>query len=184
MDQLPRGRILELGFGTGRVLRTLSAEKREIYGIDLSHQMTRITSRRLRANNLQTNICQAIAQDLPFPNESFQSLIATFPSEYIFHQDTFKEAWRVLKTDGVFIIIPGVSQILGWKKRKSLIGLLDEAASILCRLTGEAIGADEEWKKIFQKGLQEFGFKVDIELIQQKRAVILRIIARKQPALG
>ena len=183
-EQLPPGRTLEIGHGTGRVLYELSTEGREIYGIDPSKQMTHIASRRLKDGIFQINLCQAKAQELPFPDESFQSLLATFPSEYIFDGDTFKEVWRVLKPGGVFIVIPGVSQILGWNGRRNLIALLDEAASLLYRLTGEAIGTGYDWKEFFKERMKEYGFAVDIELVQQSRAVVLRIIARKPPCIG
>jgi len=181
IEQLAPGRTLEIGHGTGRVLHALSSEGREIYGIDPSKQMTHIAARRLKDGIFPINLCQAKAQGLPFPNESFQSLLATFPSEYIYEKDTFKEAWRVLKPGGVFVIIPGISQILGWKGRRNLIALLDEVASLLYRLTGEAIGTGDVWKENFKDRMNEFGFAMDIEFVQQSRAIVLRMIARKPP---
>jgi ubiquinone/menaquinone biosynthesis C-methylase UbiE len=178
-DQIPPGRTLEIGHGTGRVLHALSSEGKEVFGIDPSKQMIRITSRRLQADYLPLHLCQAEAQYLPFPNESFQSLLATFPSEYILDKDTFMEAWRVLKTGGVFIVIPGIVEIFGWRGRKDLSAILDEVASLLYRLTGEAIGRGDEWKDKLEEMLKEIPFALNIEFVQQHRAVVLRITAKK-----
>jgi ubiquinone/menaquinone biosynthesis C-methylase UbiE len=180
IEHLPQGRILEIGFGTGKVLHILSSKQKQIYAIDSSHQMARISSKRLKTNGLPITLSLAQAQNLPFPNKTFQSLLATFPSEFIFNHDTLREAWRVLKPEGVFIIIPGVSHIKGIRGSKSLLGVLDELASFLYRLTGESIDADDEWKEAIKQGMEKFGFIIEIDLVEQERAVVYRIIARKK----
>jgi len=181
-ERIPPGRTLEIGHGTGRVLHSLSSEGREVFAIDPSKQMIRIASRRLQADHLPLHLCQAKAQSLPFPDESFQSLLATFPSEYILDKGTYLEAWRVLNPGGIFIIIPGIVEIFGWRGRKNLSALLDEVASLLYRLTGEAIGRGDEWKDKLEEVLKEIPFTLDIEFVQQHRAVVLRITAKKPPA--
>jgi ubiquinone/menaquinone biosynthesis C-methylase UbiE len=181
LDPVPEGRILEIGHGTGHVLKTLFANKLDAFGIDLSKQMTRITARRLRSGGYPNNICRAKAQSLPFPSDSFQCLLATFPSDYIFDEDTFREAWRVLKLGGDFIIIPGVSSITGWKDVKTPLSLFDQISMLLYDLTGESLGIEKDWQNRFKDRMGRLGFKVDIEFVEKDRATVIKITAIKQP---
>jgi ubiquinone/menaquinone biosynthesis C-methylase UbiE len=151
------------------------------FGIDLSKQMTRIAARRLSSGGYPKKICQAKSQSLPFPCNTFQTLITTFPSDYIFDEDTYSEAWRVLNTSGVFIIVPGVSSITGWKGVKKPLSLLDQISMLLYDLTGESLEIEKDWQNRYKEYMIRLGFKVNIEFIEQDRATVIKIIARKQP---
>jgi ubiquinone/menaquinone biosynthesis C-methylase UbiE len=182
IEILPPGRVLELGHGTGHILHALINEGVAVVGIDPSAQMTHITSRRLEKTHSPACIARAKAQDLPFPAESFASVLCTFPSEYIFDKGTFSEAWRVLEGDGVFVIILGIKRIIGWKHgRRDPLSFLDELASLVYRLTGEAIETGSDWEEDLKKMLKALNFSVDIELVYLERAEVLRIVARKLP---
>jgi ubiquinone/menaquinone biosynthesis C-methylase UbiE len=181
IECLPPGRVLEIGFGTGHLLTSLSEKGYAIVGIDPSKEMARIASGRFEKLALFARLVQAKAQALPFKNNEFHSILSTFPSEYIYDPFTIQEAWRVLKPEGVFVIIPGVEEILGFKsENKGLLSLLDTFASTLYRITGEAIDPDTQLAKEFMKRLSDPGFSWDIQHVQQPRAVVLRIIAKKK----
>jgi ubiquinone/menaquinone biosynthesis C-methylase UbiE len=180
MECLPTGRVLEIGYGTGYILTRLFGKGYDAFGIDLSKQMTHITSRRLDRLSLPKRIVRSKAQALPFKSNEFHSILSTFPSEYIINERVLKEAWRVLKPKGKFVIIPGVEEILGIKgEEKNLRALIDELSSLLYRVTGEAINPDTDVTNEFTKRLIETGFSVDIQHIRQHRAVVLQIIAQK-----
>jgi len=183
LEYLPPGRVLEIGHGTGHMLCSLSTQGHGVVGIDPSKQMTHIASRRLEKNDTSVPLVQAMAQALPFKNDIFHSVLSTFPSEYIFNPSTIREVWRVLKPEGIFVIIPGVEKIHGLQGgRKNILALLDEFASILYRITGEAIDPEASLANEFLKRLNHPGFSWEIQHVRQPRAVVMRIIARKMGA--
>lgn len=181
LDVLPAGSLLELGHGPGHLLFSLSQEGRKAIGVDLSKQMTRLASKRLRKAVLPARIARARAQALPFPNSHFDALFSTFPSEYIFDQRTFDEAWRVLKPAGIFIIVAGVTEIGGARSRKlNFIGIFDRLVAILYRVTGEEIPRNRNLAQTIEQELEKLGFSPTVEFVQQERARILRIRAEKR----
>ena len=181
VECLSPDRVLEIGFGTGHLLSSLSDTGYDIFGIDPSKEMVRITSERLGKLARSPRLARAKAQALPFKSNEFQSILSTFPSEYIYDPFTIREAWRVLKPGGTLVIIPGVEEILGFKGgNKNLLALFDTFASALYRITGEAINSDTQFAKEFMKRLKDPGFSWDIQHVQQPRAVVLRIVAKKK----
>ena len=93
------GSTLELAYGTGRLFTTMTRSGRSWVGIDISPFMARITARELRQNRLPVRAMQATAQSLPFPDNYFSNVVATFPTNYIFEPETLVEIKRVLRRD-------------------------------------------------------------------------------------
>jgi ubiquinone/menaquinone biosynthesis C-methylase UbiE len=77
----------------------------------------------------KSNLTRGLAQFLPYPEESFETVVATFPAEYIFQSVTLEEAYRVLVPGGRLVILPGAS-ILGR-------GLMDRLMAFIFHLTGQ-----------------------------------------------
>jgi len=76
--------ILEIGPGPGYLQRILSNRGLSIFGLDESLQMIRLAKNRLEKADYKTiNLARGLAQTLPFPDAKFDSVISTFPSEYI-----------------------------------------------------------------------------------------------------
>ena len=96
-----RGRVLELGCGTGNLQRALAARP-DLWtiGLDAAPQMLAITRRKLAATGEASNLARAVAQALPFSATSFDCIVATFPSEYIIDMATLTELRRVLRPGG------------------------------------------------------------------------------------
>lgn len=122
-------RILELGFGPGHLQRELTQAGFEAIGLDASPQMCRLASRNLRKSSISPTLFIGYAQHLPFANDSFESIVATFPSEYIFAPETLSEAGRVLQNGGRLVValsaLPGSASLPG------------RAAAWLFRITGQ-----------------------------------------------
>jgi ubiquinone/menaquinone biosynthesis C-methylase UbiE len=100
-----RGRVLETGCGTGYVQLALAQQHRRATGLDASRQMLGHTRRRLRRAGLAATLVRAVSQHMPFADNSYDSVLATFPSEYIIHPDTLAEIRRVLTPNGRLIIV-------------------------------------------------------------------------------
>ena len=106
-----RGRVLELGCGTGSLQRALARElgSEPVVGLDASPQMLALTRRKLAASGQSYRLVRAVAQALPFPGTSFDSIVATFPSEYIIDPATLAELRRVLRPGGRVVVVLAAS---------------------------------------------------------------------------
>lgn len=160
-------RVLELGHGPGHLQRILADRGLDVAGLDESAQMGRITLRRLAGARLPVRLTRGVAQRLPFPAETFESLVSTFPAEYIFDERTLAEAFRVMKAGGCFVILPA-----GWPKNPFL--------SWLYRVTGES--PDEAREVVKQKWMGPFnraGFRTDGQILEVKSGTLLILLATK-----
>ncbi len=100
-----RGRVLELGFGTG-YLQAALAGRPGVAGLDASPQMARLAARRVRRHGYTPRLARGVAQALPFAAASFDTVLATFPAEYIFDPTTHAEIRRVLAPEGRLVLLP------------------------------------------------------------------------------
>lgn len=100
-----RGRTLELGFGTGH-LQIALADRPTVAGLDASPQMAAIAASRLRRLGHHPRLATGIAQQLPFPADAFDTVVATFPAEYIVDPASHAEIRRVLAPGGRLVIVP------------------------------------------------------------------------------
>jgi ubiquinone/menaquinone biosynthesis C-methylase UbiE len=138
-------RVLEIGHGPGHLQKALLSRKWVAVGLDESAPMGRLARRNLkrylastRASSTisnqdidytQTSLARGVSQHLPFHDSSFDTVVATFPTEYIYDPATLQEAYRVLLPAGRLVILPGAT-ILGR-------GLLDRIMALLFRITGQ-----------------------------------------------
>ena len=102
-------RVLELAHGPGHLLAAMSRVGFSLVGLDLSPQMGRLARNRLlRSGVLTAPLVLARAQALPFRTGSFDSVVSTFPTEFIFDPATLKEMARVMGQGGTAVIVAGV----------------------------------------------------------------------------
>lgn len=180
LDVLPPGRSLEIGFGTGHMIEERASKGFFVAGVDISPQMTRIARKRHHKSDHSILIAQASGLQLPFPNTVFTSVLSTFPSEYIFKNETLEEIERVLIPGGKMVIIPGVQKITGPGSRgKILLRLLDKISALLYSLTGQETRPDTDWKENLIEKLESIGFSTSIENVRLERSIVLRIVAQK-----
>lgn len=136
LPYLPGRDILELGHGPGHMqVELLTAGKRS-FALDLSWQMNRMAFHLLKRNHLPGNIINGYAQSLPFPDASFNHIVATFPTEYIFQPETLSEARRVLRDSGTLVVIPAA--ILTGK------GWIVRALRLIYKVTGQGPDAFDQ----------------------------------------
>ncbi len=99
------GRTLELGYGPGHLQLAL-AERPGVAGLDASPQMAAMAARRLRRAGRPARLARGLAQALPFATAAFDTVVATFPAEYILDSRTHAEIRRVLAPGGRLVIVP------------------------------------------------------------------------------
>ena len=155
-------RILELGHGPGHLQHVLRGFGFDSTALDESPQMGLLAKRRLGAPHKLT---RGLAQRLPYANNSFDTIVATFPTEYIFDARTISEIERCLSSGGKLVIMPVAyprSKILRW----------------LYKITGETPSTLEE--SLISKTKQPFikaGLYTEIQMIEVKSGILLVVIA-------
>jgi ubiquinone/menaquinone biosynthesis C-methylase UbiE len=99
--------VLELGCGLGDLLADMLEAGYQCRAVEHSPQMVAAARDTLRQRKvgLDAWIIQGSAQQLPFADATFDTVISTFPSEYIYQSDTIAEIARVLRPEGRVIII-------------------------------------------------------------------------------
>lgn len=168
LQDLPaRGPILELGHGTGHLLKRLVLREDLSVGVDSSKQMSNLAARRLRAEGKRARLARARAQALPFPDRTFEALVSTFPSEFILEHDALTEACRVLRSKGMLVVVLS-ARITGRS-------LPDRFAAWLYRVTGQSGAIGDGWRQV----LRQAGLAGNLQTIRQPRAEVLRLVATK-----
>lgn len=181
-------RILEIGHGPGHLQSALLSRGLAVVGLDESTQMGRLAHSNLRralSSNVkttdpndhraytQTSLARGLAQHLPFPDECFSTLVATFPAEYIFDPQTLIEAKRVLVPKGRFVILPGAT-ITGR-------GLLDRAMALLFRITGQT--PPDLSELLHERSREPFlaaGFQLQVHEVDVKSSRVFILLATKR----
>jgi ubiquinone/menaquinone biosynthesis C-methylase UbiE len=97
-------RVLEVGHGPGHLLVALAERDLLTAGLDLSPTMVRQAKRRLQAADVPAPLVRARAQALPFHAGSVDTVVATFPTDYIVQSQTLREARRVLRPEGRLVV--------------------------------------------------------------------------------
>jgi SAM-dependent methyltransferase len=103
--------VLELGCGLGDLLADMLKAGYNCRAIEQSPEMLAAARATLRRRKVGQPIwvIQGIAQHLPFSDASFDTVVSTFPSEYIYDPDTIAEVERVLRPGGRLIVIEGAN---------------------------------------------------------------------------
>lgn len=103
-------RVLEVGCGPGRLLADMVRAGYTCAAVDRSPQMVAAARDELRRQGLdesQTPVSLADAQHLPYLGESFDTVVSTFPSEYIYAPASLREIARVLRPGGRLVVVMG-----------------------------------------------------------------------------
>jgi ubiquinone/menaquinone biosynthesis C-methylase UbiE len=177
-------RTLEIGHGPGHLQRVLLSRQLLTVAIDESAPMGRLAKRRLtklpsassnrpESDHFQpsgyahANLTRGLAQQLPFCDKSFDTIIATFPSEYIQDPYTLSEVKRCLSDGGRLLVLP-----VAMPKNRFL--------SWLFKVTGQA---PSDAMNVIQENLEgpfiESGFKIETHVLDRKSGTLIIIVAEK-----
>ena len=74
----PGGRVLEIGFGPGRLQVELARRADVCLGLDLAWGMCRFSRRRLLQAGLPSRLVRGSVFTLPYPSDSFDTVVSTF----------------------------------------------------------------------------------------------------------
>lgn len=166
-------RVLELGCGPGHLLAELAARGRTAMGLDLSPAMLGMARGRLRRRGLVCRLTLGRAQALPFADQAFDTVVVTFPAEFIGQAMTLAEISRVLAPGGRFVLVDEGrhlgrdlwSRVLNWALDvTSNRAMLDE-------LLEDLSGKENE---------EESLFIVTHGLVRGARSVVRVVVARRR----
>jgi len=133
------GEILEIGFGTGANLPYYPKHVKGLTAIDSNSGMTPIAERRVSARNVQVKHLVGDAQALPFPTESFDTVVSTWTLCSV--EDlkvVLGEIGRVLKRDGKLLFLEhGKSPESRVFRMQKLLCPLNRMVAGGCELTRE-----------------------------------------------
>jgi ubiquinone/menaquinone biosynthesis C-methylase UbiE len=156
--------VLELGHGPGHLQRFLLNRGLFAVGLDESAQMGKLARRRLGESGKLT---RSLAQSIPFADKSFQTIVATFPTEFIFDAQTLSEIKRCIVDAGKLIVLPAAwpkSPLLKW----------------LYRVTGESPPEfNEALKSRLMLPFIKAGFLTELQLVEVKSSMLLIVMAKK-----
>jgi ubiquinone/menaquinone biosynthesis C-methylase UbiE len=162
--------VLELGFGPGHLLAAMRIKNKTVLGLDESRQMANLAKRRLRSNGYaQLDITIGRAGDLPFPSDTFRTIVTTFPSKFIFDLDSLSEARRVLMSGGRLIVLP-----IAWHIGSAI---LERFMAWLFKATGESPGPVDIIIQRLRTPFERAGFLVRFEQLEVKSSLLLVMIA-------
>jgi ubiquinone/menaquinone biosynthesis C-methylase UbiE len=168
-------RVLELGHGPGHLQEALLRKASPDFftaGLDLSPQMGRRARNRLRHRGLPFSLVNGDARRLPFNSESFNAVVATFPSEYMYDKNTRDEIHRILTPGGELIVLP-LAYITGKRLR-------DRAAAFLFKVTGQA----PDIKESDLMPAEQPGFDIIFEWVELENSKLLLLTGRKTASEG
>ena len=115
----------------------------------------------------QINLTRGIAQQLPFRNNAFDMVVATFPTEYITDPNTLAEVKRCLSDRGRLITLPAAipkNPFLDWLFR------------VTHQSPAEAI---DVVKTKFKEPFVKAGFRTEIQTLDIKSGVLFIVLANK-----
>jgi ubiquinone/menaquinone biosynthesis C-methylase UbiE len=161
-------RVLEIGHGPGHLLIALarSGALRPI-GIDLSPEMSRLAQKNIRHASVNIPQVQCRVQALPFRAGTFDSIVSTFPTDYIADRATLREVQRVTNDQGRLIVVVG-AQLIGRAPSKKFI-------EWLYRITGQRSTDFDEAAIFDQLGMPA---RIETELVGASSVTL--IVAEKK----
>ncbi|MBM4760864.1 class I SAM-dependent methyltransferase [Bacillus sp. B15-48] len=158
-EKLKKGSfVLDAGCGTGQTAAYLAKEKKcKVYALDLHPDMLEHTKSRFKEDNLPGKFIKGNIENLPFPDDSFDVVIAESTTIFTNINKTTNEYFRVLKKGGWLLNTELTSE-----------GSLteEEIAPIKSFYHIKHIPTEAEWVQLYEKA----GFH-DVEIL--KRNTIL-----------
>jgi ubiquinone/menaquinone biosynthesis C-methylase UbiE len=160
-------RVLELGHGPGHLLVAMADRGLAPVGLDLSPRMGCQAQQRVHRAGKAVPLLRACAQTLPFRNDSFDSAVAAFPTEFIVDPRTLQEVARVLRPGGRLVVAL-------WTHFEG-VGLMARFLRGLYRVTGQ----NEPVPDAFKPWLEEMGLSPRVLWEQVGRTTVMLVVAEK-----
>ncbi|MFJ8236785.1 class I SAM-dependent methyltransferase [Ureibacillus sp. NPDC094379] len=105
------GDLLDIATGGGHVANALAPLFTNVVALDLTPEMLESAKKFITSNgHTNVSLIQGDALNLPFPNQSFGTITCRIAPHHFPNVNQFiKEAFRVLKDNGLFILVDNVA---------------------------------------------------------------------------
>jgi ubiquinone/menaquinone biosynthesis C-methylase UbiE len=165
-------RALEIGHGPGHMLAALRAQDVDVVGLDLSAHMGRMARRRLGKD---APLVRGLVQQLPWRSAVFDTILSTFPTEYIVAPETVAALYRVLKANGRLVVVPE-GHLTG---NGFIYRLLDWLFDVTGQRSAPFDFSEEELWAHFIRPFHEMGFTVTVHTIELTGSEVTVVVATK-----
>jgi len=103
-------RVLEFGFGTGELLIEMQRKSFQVVGLERTLAMQKQTGDKIHRQGMQISRVRAVTQHAPFADQSFDTIVSTYPAGYILDPQTWHEAYRLIGSNnnscvGRFVVV-------------------------------------------------------------------------------
>ena len=101
-----RGRVVEIGFGSGLNLAHYPASVQSLVAVEPSAGMRARSRERIAAARFPVEVIEGVAERLPLPDEGFDTAVSTLTLCSVSQPAAaLGELWRVLRDDGRLIVL-------------------------------------------------------------------------------
>lgn len=167
-----RGRVLELGIGTGRNIPLYPPSVERLHGIDSDEAMLSRARRRTEKAAFPVELVAGSAEELPFDDQGFDAVSATLAFCTIPHPaEALLEARRMLKGGGELRLLEHV------RMEHRPIGWLQEKATPLRKRVAGGCHLDRDTLAL----VHEAGFEVE-RVERHLDGLVLAVFARSSRA--
>lgn len=132
-----KGKVLEIGFGTGANLPYYPKHVKKITAVDSNEAISAIGAKRIEALHLEVEYLVLDAEELPFANGAFDSVVTTWTLCSVSDPErVLREIARVLKPDGhLYFLEHGISPEKSTARWQRLLCPANRALAGGCELT-------------------------------------------------
>lgn len=148
-------RVLDIGCWEGLISELIAKNENEVCGVDISESVLKIA----QCKGIKTHKVDIESEELPFPGNYFDVVVAGEVIEHVFDTDSFlKKIKHVLKDGGNLIITTPNLATLG----RRLLLLLGKNPLMEVSIDGDAAGHIRYFiKETLVDLLEKHGFKID-----------------------
>ena len=107
LAKLKKGKVLEIGCGNCRNLKTFAKAGFDCYGIDFSKEMIKYAKEYCKKHDFKVKLKKARAEKLPFKNNSVDYILNIATLHHLNEKEqekNVKEMWRVLKPKAIALV--------------------------------------------------------------------------------
>ena len=134
--------------------------------------MGKQVKRRLERRSLPSRLVRGKAQQLPFADCTFDQVVSTFPSEYLFLPQTLREIHRVLAPGGLLVVLP-----VAWIRP---VSWAERWLAWLYTFTHQSPPREDlQWQSQRISLFQRAGFTVRTTIVDLETSEIFLIISRQ-----
>lgn len=161
-----RGRVLEIGFGSGANLRFYPPEVDRLEVVEPDGAFTALAQREISDSRIKIELHEAVAESLPFEDDTFDTVVSTLTLCSVTTPDRcLAEVGRVLKPGGRFLFMEhGLADESGVRRWQNRLNRLTRSLACGCHLNrdiSEIIrGAGFRYvhmKEDYIRGMPKFG---------------------------